>query len=50
MRFIGVCGVMFDTLHMNNTRVGLNREEIINGLRCEYLLKMMDDILLNFIY
>ena len=41
------CGVMF---HMNSIRVGLNSEEIVNGLGYEYLLKMMNDILLNFIY
>ena len=39
-----------DMLHMNSIRVGLNSEEIVNGLGYEYLLKMMNDILLNFIY
>ena len=40
---------MFDMLHMNSIRVGLNSKEIVNGLGYEYLLKMMNDILLNFI-
>ena len=45
-----MCCIIFMTLHMNSIRVGLDRKEIINGLRYEYLLKMMDGISLNFIY
>ena len=38
------------TLHMNSIRVGLNSKEIVNGLEYECLLKMMNNILLNFIF